>query len=194
MLAVILTKNRILPKIAEDKNNNLSLKDKEKTINYYLTALFFAGLILQVFAIGIYRSTIINWKITTAIWLVVGLITQRLTTTLLNSYYNTTNYFMQLFFNVCSFGGIAAFCFLSANYYLTPNSQTETLKTPIIKIGHLAKGKKGCNNPYANIEIYNTEKQIVFPCDTPIENYKYVTLTTRKGLFGFYTIIDKQLE
>jgi hypothetical protein len=182
-------------------NRNLKTKriqkskdDKFNLNNTVLTILFFAGLILQVFAIGIYRNTIIDWKVTSIIWLFTGLISQRFTATILNTYYRTTNYFMQLFFNVCSFGGMMAFCFLSINYYFNTEAQTEIVKTLIVKTGHLAKGRHGCENPYADVEIQNTTKQLVFPCDTEIEKYKFVSLTIRKGFLGFYIIADRKLS
>lgn len=167
---------------------------KFKLYNSILTILFLAGLILQSFAISIYRDTIIDWKLTCIIWFLTGLISQRFTKNILNKYYSTTNYFMQLFFNVCSFGGIMAFSFFSVNYYFSLDYQTEIQKTLIVRKGHLAKGRHGCESPYAEVEIYNTTKQLVFSCDTEIQQYNFVKLTTRKGFLGFYIINDRQLE
>jgi len=159
-----------------------------------LTTLFFTGLILQVFAIGIYRNTIIDWKVTSTIWLLTGLLSQRITTTMLNTYYRTTNYFMQLFFNVCAFGGIMAFCFLAINYYFNTDAPTEEVKAMIVKTGHLASGRNGCRNPYAAVEIQNTTKQLVFPCDTEMKKYRFVRLNIRRGFLGFDIIADRRLE
>ena len=77
------------------------------------------------------------------------------------------------------------------NYYLPNNSET-TIKTKILKTGHLAKGRYGCGNPYCDIILKNEEKQLISPCDFEIENYDTVEVIVKKGLFGFDIITDKK--
>ncbi len=153
----------------------------------------FASAIIHVFAIYIYKRTVIDWEIIFSIWLLIGIISQRFTSSFLDIYLKTTNYFMQLFFNVCSYGGLMALCFLATNYYFNIYSQTEKHTTPLINSGYHAKARYGCPHPYAYVIIFNTVKELVFSCDIEIEKYKFVKLTTEKGLFGFYIITNKEL-
>ncbi len=81
------------------------------------------------------------------------------------------------------------YVFMATNYYFGKNNKIETLQTEILKTGHLAKGKGGCGLPYADVIIKKSDKQLIFPCDFEIEQYKYVDLTLQEGLLGFDVII-----
>jgi hypothetical protein len=161
--------------------------------NTILTVLLFSGVLLQIFAIKIYGNTIISWKILVSSWLLIGIACRQFTSSLLNTYYKTTNYFLQLVFNSCTFGGIFAFCFLASNFYFH-NEKIETKKVEIIKTGHLSKWRGSCGKPYAVFKFGNTEKQVDFSCETEIEKYKYINLTIKEGFFGYHIIINKHLD
>lgn len=167
------------------------IEKKIQWINYALTFLFFSGIILTIFEINIYRKTVIDWKIPTAIWLGIGLISLFYLRKYLAEHYNTKNIFLQLVFSVCSFGGLLTYSFMASNYYLIDKVETEIIKTPIIKTGHLAKGKNGCNNPYVDVYIKGAEKELIFPCDFEIEKYKFVSVRLTRGLFGFDRILEQ---
>ena len=98
---------------------------------------------------------------------------------------------MQIFINVVAFGGILVFCFMALNYYFDYDNKTEIIKAPIISIGHLASGRHGCEQPYAEVILKDNEKQIPFPCDSNLENFKFIKFTLRKGLFGFDIILTQ---
>ena len=167
--------------------------DKVNLKNTSLTVLLFSGLILQIFAIKIYGNTIISWKILMSTWLLVGIISRQFTSSLLNKYYETTNYFLQLFFNSCTFGGIFVFCLLASNFYLHTET-IETKRVEIIETGHSSKWRGSCGKPYAVFKFDNTEKQVVFSCETEIEKYKFINLTSKEGFFGYHIIINTQLD
>jgi hypothetical protein len=164
---------------------------KYKIINFSLAALFLIGITLTVFEINLYRVTIIPLIIPTCIWLISGLAFTPLTSGLLVKYFGTAPYFLRLFFNIIAFGGITVYIFIACNYYISSDNTLHTIKTPILKTGYLAKGRYGCGNPYADVNINGAAKQLIFPCDIIIEEYRYIDLTIRKGLWGF-EIIENQ--
>ena len=157
--------------------------------NVGLSIFFFSGLILTIFEINIFHKTIVDWKIPTSIWFFGGLLFAPFMSKHLVNYYNTTGLFLQSVFNICSFGGILVYVFMATNYYLGVDNQSETIRTEILKTGHLAKGRNGCGNPYADVKIKNSDKELIFPCNFEIERYKYVDLILKKGLLGFDIIL-----
>jgi hypothetical protein len=62
-----------------------------------------------------------------------------------------------------------------------------------ISYRHYAKKRNSCGAPYANIAYMNLDKQLDFPCDTPIEKYSRVYIETSKGYFGFDIIANHTL-
>jgi hypothetical protein len=178
-------------KYAISRQTAQTKKTKYNKINYVLTVLFFSGLVLTYFEILIFRKTVIDWKIPTGIWFFVGLAMTFVTTELLDKYYKTTDFFLRLVFNINAFGGLTVYIFMSLNYYFQPSDESKKMKVSIIKTGHLAKGRSGCGEPYAHINIQGEEKELIFRCDIEIENYKFVDLTVKKGLWGFDIITTK---
>jgi hypothetical protein len=164
---------------------------KYKIINYSLAALFLTGIILTVCEINLYRETIIRLIIPTSIWLISGLAFTPLTSGLLKKYFGTSPLIWRAFFNLIAFGGIIVYIFIASNYYFYSDKTQSNIKTPILNTGYLAKGKNGCGNPYADVTINGADKQLIFSCDIIIEDYKYINLTIRKGLWGFEIIEDK---
>jgi hypothetical protein len=178
------------------KQNEQTPRQKNKPIdknlqwmNYVLASLFFGGIILTVGEISIYRKTIIDWKIPTAIWVGVGLTSVIYLRRYLSHY--TKNIFLQLVFSVCSLGGLLTYSFMATNYYFIDKVKTEVIKTPIIKIGYLAKGKNRCEYPYADVNIKGEEKELIFPCGFEIAKYKFVSVSLKRGLWGFDRILEQ---
>ena len=165
---------------------------KSNTLHYVLKGVFLVGAILTAFEINIYRDTIINWVIPTSIWFVTGLLLTLLTSRILELQYGKSSFFIHLAYNVLAFGGMLIYIFMASNYYF-PTDEKIVKKVKIIKIGYLGKGRYGCGNPYVNVRINGIDKELIFPCDTEIENHNFVSLTIRKGLLGFDVIIEKTL-
>ena len=176
-------------KYAIQRQTKKAILGKMNFKNIGLSLLFFSGLILTIFEINIFHKTIIDWKIPTSIWVFTGLLFAPFMSKHLVNYYNTTGLFLQLVFNICSFGGILVYIFMATNYYFGKDNKLETFQTEILKTGHLAKGRNGCGSPYADVFVKKSDKQLIFPCDFEIEQYKYVDLTLQKGLLGFDIII-----
>jgi hypothetical protein len=160
-----------------------------KLTKYFAGALFFCGVVLTIFEINIFRKTIIDWKIPGSIWLGTGLVSIFFTRKYLE--HETKNIFMQLFINICGVGGILAYSFMATNYYLLDDKTTETIKTKIIKTGHLAKGKSGCEEPYADVRIKDFEKKLIYPCDFEMDKYRFVIVRTKKGFWGYNRILSQ---
>ncbi len=160
-------------------------------VNSILSVLFIATLYLTVFEIQIYRKTIIHWGILTFIWFSTGLILTPLTSSFLKKYFDTNSFFLQLVFNVVTWGGLLIYAFMATNYYF-PSDSSKSITTKIIKTGHLAKGRYGCEEPYCEVVINRIEKQLFFPCDFKIENYNDIDLTIKKGFWGYDIISDKK--
>jgi hypothetical protein len=119
-----------------------------------------------------------------------GLIFTPLTSKFLKKHYDTSAFFLQLVYNVVTWGGLIIFLLMATNYYF-PNDNFKIISTKIIRTGHLADGGDGCPEPYCEVIICNRQKQIIFPCDFDIENYNGIDLTIKKGFLGFDIITDK---
>lgn len=78
---------------------------------------------------------------------------------------------------------------MGANYYITIQKE-KVFDLKVEKTGHLARGRRGCGNPYVIVNYNNTRKQLVFPCNTKIENCTNVKVALNEGLFG-YVVIKK---
>lgn len=158
--------------------------------NTVLTALFLTGLLLSALAVNIYRLTIISPALTTAIWILTGLLITPFTTKVLAEEMKANSIFLQVIYNMATWGGITVYLFLAANFYFTRHDTYETV-FQIVNNGNLAKGRNGCGEPYAEIIFEGKEKQLIFQCDTKIKGYYFVQLTLETGLWG-YEIIKKQ--
>ena len=145
---------------------------------------------LTVWETFIYDSTFIHWVIPTFIWLFTGIAFIPFTSFYLGKYYNIQNFFYQLFFNVVAFGGILLFSFMASNYYFYYDGKTEIIKAPINGIGHYTRKAGGA--PYADVNVKDIDKQIVFYYDSDIVDKKFIIFTLRKGLWGFDVILKKQ--
>lgn len=160
-------------------------------VNSLLTILFIGTLYLTVFEIHIYRQTLIHWAVPTSIWFGTGLVLTPLTSNFMKKHYDTSGFFLQLVFNVVTWGGLLVCGLMATNYYF-PQDDGKTITTKIISTGHLSKGRGGgCAEPYCETVINGKEKQLVFSCGVEIENYTFVDLTIKKGLLGFDIITEK---
>jgi hypothetical protein len=106
-------------------------------------------------------------------------------------HYDTSGFFLQLVFNVFTWGGLLISSLMATNYYFS-NDTSKIISTKIIRTGHLAKGRNGCEEPYCEIFIDNQKKELVFPCDIHLENYNEVELTITKGFWGFDVITEQR--
>jgi hypothetical protein len=170
---------------------------KIKTANIIYGIPFWAGLILQIFAVDLFRLTFVPTTLSVGLYVVAGLIgfflvRQKIKGSLKNKFLDLI---VSLTWSVVSFGGTLIFLFLAGNYYLAQHETTkQTL--PIVKTGTLGKGHfSSCAQPFVDIEKDGLTKEIIFKCNLPknIATYKSIDLLTSKGAFGFDIIRDKKL-
>lgn len=159
---------------------------------------FWTGLILQVFAIDLFRLTFIPTTVSVGLYLATGLVGFSLLRRKLEGTFKNKvlDIIVSLTWCVVSIGGIITFLLLATNYHLA-RLDTARKNFVIYKTGVLGKGgSSGCYQPYAVIEKDGVTKEIIFQCNLPkdIATYKSIDLTISKGALGFDVIKDKQLE
>jgi len=74
-------------------------------------------------------------------------------------------------------------------------TDTITYTYTIERKGTLAKGRNGCNQPFAVINFEGLEKELIFNCNISEDFHKYskIRLTYSKGLFGYNVIKESTL-
>jgi len=169
--------------------NRLKKIVNRENISYVLTA---GSILLILWQISIFRKTFISVQIPLTIMIGGGLLVFFLFRSKVSFFIDTSyNIFWQSIHAIILFGGILVFSFMAANYFITLDSE-KTLRLEVIKVGDLAKGgsKYGssCAEPYAIVEYNNTQKQLVFPCNTDLKNTKYINVALHEGLFGFIVV------
>ena len=157
-----------------------------------LTVLFCASVGLTVWAVSIYRLTIIEAKyLLAAIAVGIG-VSFGVLTFFIASTYST---FWTAFIKIGIGAGIFSFGLLFLNKQFA-DKEILTRDFRIIKTGSLARGGKStCSQPYAIVDFYGTEKQLVFYCDflNLLKHSSKVSLTYSKGAFGFNVIKSQTL-
>ncbi len=146
----------------------------------------------MVWAIEIYRLTIINLKYLFAIGAfgaIIGFFA------LYFSIKTSYSEFWKFLLSLVIGSGIFIFGFLYLNQKFA-DINTEKNYFKIIKTGTLGRWKGGhCSYPYAVIDFRGTEKEFIFNCKykQTVKNYSKIALTFSKGLFSFEVIKSRQL-
>lgn len=161
-----------------------------KLINGVLVTLFLGSLLLTIWEINVYQKTFIPFKVPFLIWILTGLAFTPFLKRTLTVYFTTPFLFLQIVYNVVTWGGLFVSAFILTNYYGAEKATT-VVNEKILLTGHLAKGLKGhCEQPFIIINHNGAEKQLVYYCDTPVENYKSVDLTIAKGFWGYDIVVQ----
>jgi hypothetical protein len=160
---------------------------------------FAAVLLMFLFLIGgfalflemkIYRNTLIVWTIPTAICIFSGILTTPFTFTILKKHFRDSEIIFLTLFNIVAFGSILSYVFMALNFYF-PINQENVYLVKIINTGKLAKWRRGCRKPYADVSVKGKDKRLIFPCGFEVENYSDVILTVKSGRLGFDIITKK---
>jgi len=170
---------------------------KYKLIKGILSVAFLAGLISLVFEIDIYQNTFISLPLLLSIWVSIGI----LTTVLLVIFFprfkigrmgrSAWILIIPFIYNTVALGGIFVYILMALNFYNAAKGVT-LQKLAIIKYGSIS-GTHSCRQGYAHVIYKGHEKEVVFPCGTETERYKFVQLTIQKRLLGFDIITAKEL-
>lgn len=163
---------------------------KFKTGNTILFLLFIASLGLTVWAINIYRLTIIDTNILIIVCAVGALIAFFAIRLLIKSTYSK---FWTLFICIVVGSGIFYFGLLFLNQTFSDKAIMKEYFQIVKKGGRSRKTR--CFHPYVVIDFHGKEKQLVFYCDfaETIKLSSKVNLAYSKGLFGFDIIRSKLL-
>lgn len=157
-----------------------------------LFLLFFISMCVAVYAVHIYRLTIVNTFILFIASAMGSVITFLTVHVFIKSAYSRL---WTLFISIAIGSGAFYFGFLFLNQrFLDKEIIRENFK--IIKTGLLPSSRPTrCFEPYVVIDFHGTEKQLVFYCDSAeaIQNSSKVSLAYSKGLFGFAVIKSIQL-
>jgi hypothetical protein len=158
---------------------------------------FFAGLLLQIFAIELFRLTFISPVISVGLYIVSGLIGFVILRKKLMALrpLNLLGVIIVLTWCIVSIGGTLSFLFLAANFYLA-NGHTTRQAFSIEKTGKYSSRHSGCDISYAVIKKDDLKKEIMFTCDElnkMAANKTKIDLAIGKGALGFEIIKDKQL-
>ena len=165
-----------------------------KIINGVLGTLFIGSLLLTMWEIDIYEKTFIPFKFPFLIWVLTGLAFTPFFKRILTIYFTTPFLFLQIVYNIVTWGGLFVSAFMFANYYLADKT-TIVINEKIISTGHLARGSRGtCEKPFIIINYNGQEKQLVFYCDTQVELYKSVDLTIANGFLGYDIVKNFDLK
>lgn len=175
----------------ENKNHGKPLLFKRE--EFVLKTLFFLSIGLIIWGITIYRITIIEPKYLIGV-IAIGIIFISVTL----SFWINTNYsfFWTFFINAIIGTGLFYFGFLFLNQHYS-DSKVLTENFLIIETGNLAKSRRSnCSQPFAVIDFYGQEKELLFFCEfeKTIKNYHEITISYSDGLFGFPVIKEKQLK
>jgi hypothetical protein len=159
-----------------------------KVVSRIFMGLFYAGLIGIVLALGIYRKTIIDWKIPVFLWLGTGLAITFCFRNHIQKYLGVKNILLQFFASLCSFGGLVTFTFMAVNYYCS-FAQPEEIKAGVTGAGY--ENRKGGCSTYVYVDIKGTKKELSFPCDFKFQGCQFIILNVRRGLLGFDRILSQ---
>jgi hypothetical protein len=163
----------------------------------YYTVTMFAGMLLLLAEISLYRDTIISYIIPIVIIVVVGFVAFMLNKEHYTQTYAVTGFFFPLMQNIISWGFIACYLFMASNYYLS-FSQPKSYKFKIIEKNSTPGGKGDRNHraPLVTFNYFGSEKELVFTYyeTDRVNKADSVAVTTKKGLLGFdiltnYTLI-----
>jgi hypothetical protein len=173
-------------------SQNSKRKIKLTTGDLILQLLFYISIGLTIWGINIYRLTIIESKYLFAS-IVFGTI---IVFAGIRFFYNRYSVLWNFILSIAIGSGFAYFGLLYVNKSLA-EKETLTQEFQIVQTGNLARRKhSSCFRPYAVIDFYGTQKQLLFYCEyeKTIKNYSKVTVTHSKGFFGFWIIKSNLLK
>lgn len=166
---------------------------KEKKSRIFYSTIFFLGLILIIFEISLYRKTIINIYIPISIILVAGLTGFIINKEHYKKTYALTSNFYPLIQNLCSWGFISYYLFMSINYYFS-EEKTTTYKFPIKEKSSLPgpKYNRDKREPLVRIDYFDFEKELIFRHfeSDKVNRADSVIISVKKGKLG-YDILDE---
>jgi hypothetical protein len=161
---------------------------EEKFWKAFYTLILFLGAISMLFAILIYRKTIIETYIPISIILVVGFLAFYFNKQHYKKTYFLTSNFNSIMQNLISWGFISSYIFMATNYYLAENISTN-YKFKIKEKSSMPGSKyhRSEREPLVRFDYFDFEKELVFHfSDTEkVNSADSVKVSIKKGGLGF---------
>ncbi|MGC6431964.1 MAG: hypothetical protein ACON5F_13040 [Jejuia sp.] len=163
----------------------------------FYSAIFFAGLILIIWEIKIFRKTVINLIIPLSIILIVGIIAFILDFKNYKKTYDYGKFGLYLYSSmhyIVGFGFIACSVFMLTNYYLADKDSIKETYDIVDKSSMSgSRYHRTEYQPLIRINYKREIKELVFSHKyyDKMEFYETVELEVRKGYFGF-DILESQ--
>jgi hypothetical protein len=174
------------------KDKRLKKEPRNKRMEAGFTLLLIISSFLIIWGIIIYRRTIIEPKY------LFGVICMGTIVAVIILLFITKDYlkaFWTFFMAAIMGGGTLYFITLYLNRELADEEITSEL-FDIQSSGTLAKGRSSsCRSPYAVINFYGVEKELVFNCafENSIHEFKKVKIDYSKGFWGFPVVRHQTL-
>jgi hypothetical protein len=155
--------------------------------------VFVLSLLLIIWAIEIYRRTLIDWRnlvVPTVIGAFLGIVISW--RKLANFHYPI---WAMLMIGIVTGSSFPYFIFLYTNERFAETSETKEVFN-IEKTGRMPSRKGGCGRPYVVINFYGLNKDILFNCSDieRMNDYRKVRIIYSSGLLGYNIIRRKALE
>ena len=174
-----------IPRIAKKKNQ------KPKSYRL-LSILTFISILLIIWEMALFRKTFIPVFIPIVLFFTSGPILFWLLRKKINYYQETAHGIVaQLLHGTIFFGGPSIFIFMALNFYF-PNENPQIFNLKVVEIGSLTN-RRGCDPPYATVDYYGFQKQLIFPCNTNLSHTSRIEVKLQKGLLGFMILKDWKL-
>jgi hypothetical protein len=158
-----------------------------------LMIAFFAGLVLTILSIYLYRVTVISWTVPFLIWLVAGLALLPFLRGRLSTHLKMNGLFYQVIYSGLGFGGIVLYLVMAMNYYTVSGTST-TYKLNIIEKSSMpgTKGRRSERHPLVRVQYFDREKELVFDyADTRrVELADSATVEVKRGGLGFDVLVS----
>lgn len=181
-----------------DRNNiekyETSLKRKNQK-DVLITLIYFLGGGLSIFTYQIYKETLIDCYLLFIIYFVSGILCIPFSKKYVLDFYPETTLFNINSFSIIGMGGLILCLFMSLNRYVSFDNNGRSLDLPILAKGYTYKGLKGrCAKPWLKVKIGHYNKIFKYPCDYYIADFQTITLSLKKGFFGFDFIVSQELR
>ena len=178
----------------------MEYKVLNKKRDTFYQVVFFAGLILMIWEITIFRKTVISLGFLLLIIFGIGSIASFLDFKNYSQTYDLKGwklYFFNFTQNILSWGFIACSILVLSNFYLSEGEIVEE-KYEIIETSSMTGSKRNRSKrkPLVRIEYKGKMKELVFSNRfyNELEEYNYVNIGVKKGFFNWDKIVTQELE
>ncbi|WP_426585082.1 hypothetical protein [Mucilaginibacter sp. R-33] len=156
---------------------------------FFIFLAFFAGLCALVPEIGLFRLTFIPLSACLEIWTAFTIISFTIHIPLFWKRYSVSNaLWLSVLYGYAS-AGLPLYIFMATNYYCADNKTSQ--QTFGVISAQVGQGKL---SPNVVINYKGLDKQLFYPWDAPVTKYKSVSLSIKKGYWGFDIVYQQDIN